>query len=325
MQARGDEAWRKIGQNDAVMGMLNRLLAGGISYPERESMNKIVKSGVNLLVCGIMFAGGFFVSERTYLEYIADESPAETDVATETAPIDCNNEFFEETGVSSEKENYQLSDSDELFLEEHLYGHWKVSKRISALDETRNIYDYDKNMTYDTHTEEPSKLYYQVTTDKPNPIYGYYAIDPIYKENMVTSAYIHPLWGTPANFYDQSDLYLFGVYGGFNLDITNPIYRVETIRADEAYLIDLMDAPGAELISLNNLFESDTVIRITYDLGQNESFSQRRNFGDILYVVDNGDRDTLYLDFCGLWEMKRMEPDNKMPTNYQSRRAYLKG
>lgn len=208
--------------------------------------------------------------------------------------------------------NNSLSQTDIKFLEKHVYGVWKITKQVEKLDES--------GLDFNKSTTTIKNITYGTSSDKYKPIFAILGdnFNPIFSSNSVMTSYIHPLGETPV-YFDVNDIYLFGLYGGFNLDVVNPIYQISTIDAKEAMITDLM-CYGSEqrTISLQSIFDIENVIKITYDLGETSSYVKRRNFGDILYVIDENDCNTLYLDFCGLWEMKRAEPNDEIPSSIKS-------
>ncbi len=205
-------------------------------------------------------------------------------------------------------EKVDLPDVNINILEKHVYGSWKITNRVVKLDET--------GLDFNLSSTEIKNISYDNEISLMNGCFG---IAPTYTAGSVITEYIHPLGGTPV-YFDANDLYLFGLYGGFNIDVENPIYSVSTVNANEAVVSDLLLSDEQKLISIGSIINTEKIIKITYDLGKNYSYVKRRSFGDILYIFDENDFDTLYLDFCGLWEMKRLESCDEIPSNIESRR-----
>ena len=102
---------------------------------------------------------------------------------------------------------------------------------------------------------------------------------------------------------DPKDMYLFGIYGGLNA-VNLPYYHIDT-EVDEDNIC-LMDIYGAGTYSVQ-FPEEKELVRVYYNLGYDEKNNPHVNgiyMGSNIYI-DPNDTDTIYLDFGGLWEMKR--------------------
>ena len=168
----------------------------------------------------------------------------------------------------------QSESEDEKFLEKYVYGEWNISKRLSGLASDGKAYGWKGNIS-----EQGVEEMKEGTT-----IW--------YRQERVSS------W--QADFTKPEDVYLFYAYGGNN-DAYLPVYHVwgetDEIRLRNIYGKD-------EYVEME---EGKKLIEVTYDLGYDiarESAVMAYCFASHLYA-DPEDTDTLYLDFCGLWELKR--------------------
>lgn len=243
-----------------------------------------------MLIAGVFFVFGFVVSaqlnSKTNFNNFVDQ---EAEVENQQKELLKTNENEISKEVNDGWVN-DLAEADKIFLEEHVYGQWKFSERLFALDESNKNMYYNKAFNFSDQGVEIIK----------DIVISYYE-DSVRK---VTGA-------GQTSFSNIQDLYLYAEYGGLNA-VRLPVYHVE-------YEID---AKNIELQSIYALEENyiqypdkERLIKVYYDLGYNEYTNpaiMSKYLGNILYV-DPSDTDTLYLDFCGFWELKR--DNNNYSTN----------
>lgn len=182
-------------------------------------------------------------------------------------------------GRSDEKWEYDLTEEDEEFLEKHLFGQWEFSDRLIALDEDRNRHIGTISNFSSLGIEELKKVRFT---------YDVRTVRALFLRKFLT---------------DPRDMYLFGIYGGLNA-VDLPYYHIDT-EVDEDNIC-LMDIYGAGTYSVQ-FPEEKELVRVYYNLGYDEKNNPHVNgiyMGSNIYI-DPDDTDTIYLDFGGLWEMKR--------------------
>ena len=183
------------------------------------------------------------------------------------------------SGRSDEKWEYDLTEDEEEFLQEHLFGQWEFTNRLIALDEDRNCCKGAVSNFSDLGIEELKKI--RIT-------YDMCTVRALFLRKFLT---------------DPRDMYLFGIYGGLNA-VDLPYYHIDT-EVDEDNIC-LMDIYGAGTYSVQ-FPEEKELVRVYYNLGYDEQNNPHVNgiyMGSNIYI-DPDDTDTIYLDFGGLWEMKR--------------------
>ena len=190
-------------------------------------------------------------------------------------------------GRDDEKWEYDLTEKDMEFLKEHLFGQWAFSRRLVELDEGRN-----------KHQGAVSNFSAQGMEELKEMRFTYGACDA-------------RLLRLRTFLSDATDMYLFGIYGGLNLVYT-PYYHIDT-EVDEGNIL-LTDLYGGGTYPAE--FPGDKeLVRVYYNWGYDE-----RAYPSVSMVymgcniyIDPEDTETIYVDFGGLWEMKR--DDNYYGTN----------
>ncbi len=161
-----------------------------------------------------------------------------------------------------------IEEEDAQLIEEHVFGEWKIRERIMELESDNNISTQG--------IEEMKNLVF------------------IYDKNFVRiDGY------EQCTFSDRDDLFLFQYYGG-NYGVKLPVYHVNRD-------VDECDLGGQG--DYGQFPKECELVKVDYDLGYDLSLYPSvlygtRYAGEALYV-DSEDKDTLYLDMCGLWELKR--------------------
>lgn len=253
-------------------------------------MNKFVKGALYILICIIMFICGFFTCQNQASHgalYLPNQTTQEDNssilqkinIRSLTQEQSVENIAIQKQGA--EGSSFVLTNTDIRFLEDHLYGQWRFSERLSVLDESKNnYYDSNSNISYD-------------------------GVDAL-KENIVISYEKNSVW-FPVNmnqtsFTSARDMFLFGEQGGFQ-SVQNPIYLIEVLNNDIINLKDIYYQKGHDI----RFSGAENFLKVSYyiHLGQGP-YTQKmgRNFANVIYI-DPNNTDTIYVDFCGLWEMER--------------------
>lgn len=191
-----------------------------------------------------------------------------------------------ENSIDNEPDNLKeelelLTEEEKHFLEEHIYGQWRFSNRIVEVDENNNIdYGAIANIS-DVGVEELKKT-----------------VVIAYEEDVVW----FPVEIGQTSFSYAQDMYLFAAHGGF-LWSRNPIYKINEMSTDTVVLKDVFNWYGYNV----QMPGWEDYVHVTYAIKDHDS-TQVGNifafFGSNIYVNPN-DTDTIYIDFCGLWEMTR--------------------
>ena len=170
----------------------------------------------------------------------------------------------------------RLSTDSRNFLGKHLFGSWSFSRRLISLEECGQEGDFSS-------LAEKGLEDLWITFERDFiSIKGYDA-------------------DTFSNVYD---VYLFSEYGG-NTMPNQPVYQIQS-DVDEENII-LHHTLTEDMEVLIPFPEKCELMRITYDLGYDlDQFPAVDTvlFGDNIYL-DPEDTDTIYMDFGGLWELKR--------------------
>lgn len=250
-----------------------------------------MKDKVRRMVCIIVgmclsfclgFAGCYVISNmgRDEQENTQESFPGQED-SVEKEP-ECSDD---ETEPLPKNDTDTLSEEDRAFLEEHVYGQWRFSNRIVELDENRNIHYGATSNISDVGVEELKQT-----------------VVILYEENLVD----FPVKIGQDSFTHAQDMYLFAGYGGFSSTV-KPVYKVSEMNTNKVGLSDLYNwafpyeirMPGWEdyiHVSYHAKTDPNSVL-VAHYFGY---------FGSDIYVNPN-DTDTIYVDFCGLWEMTRDE------------------
>lgn len=186
------------------------------------------------------------------------------------------------------EENYNLTKEETIFLEEHIWGllggFWSFSERMVALEENPNYTEVDVNFS-----EEGVKMlqnglveiwYYKQEV-------RFFTMDFIMDKSLFTN---------------KTDSYLYGIYGGF-ARIKFPVYQVEQMNTETIFLDNIYSENGYDKVELDWM---EGFWHISYSMMEAEGVG--RNIGyypanDI--YIDPTDCNTIYVDFCGLWKMRR--------------------
>lgn len=233
-------------------------------------MKKILKICCVIIGFCLFFTAGFWCSER--IRFLAAKD--ETFLIKEH--INARNDDWRTT---------ELTEEDANFLREHLFGVWRVSERLIALDEG---YRYTSNFS-EQGVEELKDFVIE------------------YKEDFVRSV------GYDQNtFSNPEDVFLYTEYGG-NYAVNLPVYHVERdVDENEIRLNHLFAGPYNGWAQYED-FGEGKLVHVHYDLGydvnDNPSVFSIFFLGNSIYINPD-DTNTIYLDFCGLWELKKIADDS---------------
>lgn len=171
-------------------------------------------------------------------------------------------------------------EEDEKFIEEHVFGTWRFSKRLAALDDGGNgIANFSEQGVEEL--KNMGIIYDDIRVTKKN-----------------LNEYKNCFLSKPG------DIFLFTEYGG-DKSVRYPTYYIE--REVDEERIKLKNISGEEIYI--QLPEECELIHVYYDL----DYDEENNPSVLGYYLANDlyvnpdDKDTLYLNFCGLWELKRVE------------------
>ena len=238
-------------------------------------------AGICLSFC-LGFAGGYFTfslhMDTDEQESIQGNALVQED-SMEKEP-ECSKD---ETEPLPKDETDTLSEEDRTFLEEHVYGQWRFSNRVIELDENNNIYYGAAPNISDVGVEELKQT-----------------VVIFYDESSVDFAV---KIGQDSFSYAQ-DMFLYAAYGGFSSTM-KPIYKINEMSTDKIVLGDMYNWRYSYEVKMPGW---EDYIHVSYRAKSNpDSFVMGKYFtyfcSDI-YVNPN-DTDTIYVDFCGLWEMTR--------------------
>ena len=173
---------------------------------------------------------------------------------------------------------YDLTEEEQDFLKQHVFGTWYFSKRIIALEER------------DEGIANFSEQGMEEIKENIRIEYGRY--------NVESSGYTGEVFST------TEDIYLFAEYGGMT-SVNYPVYHIETEVEEER--LALHHIYIEDNVSYAGFPEKCELVHVFYDLGYDE---QDNTSVDVHYAgdiyVNPKDTDILYWDFGGLWEMKRV-------------------
>ncbi|MCM1232904.1 MAG: hypothetical protein NC489_22490 [Ruminococcus flavefaciens] len=235
-------------------------------------MKKRLKSGIYIICACIMLVSGYlYAGCRAYLD-------RQREILLTTERVRERDEiWFQKYGPVTWK--YELTEEEQEFLREHVFGTWSFSRRMIALEE-----------------------------DCAEPVnFSGQGIEEI-KENVVVEygMSLAGLSGHTRNTFSATvDMYLFAAYGGMTT-VENPVYHIE--NAVDADKLTLFRTYAADSVSYVAFPEERELVHVFYDLGydEKENTSVDVHYAGDIYV-DPLDAEVLYLDFGGLWELKRLK------------------
>lgn len=167
-----------------------------------------------------------------------------------------------------------LTEEDAEFIQEHVLGQWRISERIRPVN--------GANISAQGVEEMKTLI---ITYDK---------------DSVMIEGYDQFTFSKP------KDIYLYNQCGGNNA-VNFPVYHVNR-HVDENNILISNDGLQIEKVIFPLKCE---LVYVFYNLGYDEEYypSVTCSYGyaaDRIYVNPN-DTDTLYLSFCGLWELKRVQ------------------
>ena len=235
-----------------------------------EGMKKIIKYTIYAAGAASLFAFGFLAC--SYWNTLKAGQKGDKESLREMQKTE-----------NQEENPYTLTEEEEIFLQEHLYGQWRFSERIIRIDE-------DNNNDYGA----VANISYVGVAQLKKSVRLYYGEDAVYfTEEIGQDSFTYP-----------QDMYLFAAHGGFCWS-RNPVYTVNALEEDVITLTDVYNMHGYEVPAE----WMENFILVTYFTmpGLNDStlyVNGFNYFGSAIYI-DPNDKDTIYIDFCGLWKMER--------------------
>ena len=206
--------------------------------------------------------------------------------------VDIQEEPLEEQNEQGDRDFYELTEEEEKFLQEYLYGQWRFSERIIEIDENNNFnYNSFPNIS-DIGVEEIK------------------AVRLLYEDSSVS---ITVKIGQDT-FTNARDMYLFAAHGGFSWS-DNPIYSINEMDTDSIILKDVYNIYNGYEVTVEGL---ENYIHVHYSVPTEKSELHGNIFscfGSDIYI-NPSDTDVIYIDFCGLWKMER--DDSYYGTNSKS-------
>lgn len=251
-------------------------------------MKKATRFGLLIiLLCGSFFIGYMVSVNVNQLDKTYDNETATVNKTTSESSTEVT---FAPTPMRT-TETRNLSEEDQKFLEEHVYGYWKISRRIFALDESNND---TANLSSNISDEGVKSL-----------IGSSIHINKKFISRDVSRA------SEVSNLTNPVDIYLLGFYGVFN-KIVNPVYEISEASTKDLLINDKI----VNIKSPLDIFGTEKITTVSYGLGERDYSRAFINIeiydiGGTLYVPDLKDKNTLYIDFCGIWELKRSEDPGK--------------
>lgn len=236
------------------------------------SVKKIFKPSLFVIGLCIMFIFGYlYAGQKDYLD-------TQKEVFLTAEHVKEHDEIWFQCYVPKAWK-YDLTEEEEEFLQKHIFGDWYFSKRIIALEEGAGSV---ANFSEQGIEEIKGNVFMRYSR--------YFVNNSGYAGNT---------------FSKTADIYIFAAYGGMT-SVKYPVYHIET-EVDEEKLA-LHHIYMADNVSYASFPEECELIHVFYDLGYDE---QENSSVDVYYAgdiyVNPEDMDVFYLDFCGLWEMKRVE------------------
>ena len=182
--------------------------------------------------------------------------------------------------VTEEDWEKQLTQADKEFLEKHVYGNWRMSKRLVSLDESG---------------KQQEDISYNFSSEGVEELIGDMEIG--YHESCAGDFFVIEEYSNPR------DIYLLYAYGG-GCEAKNPVYHVKG-ETEEIQLRNIYEKERQRVV----LPDGKKLVEVTYDLGYDTGkYPAVMMYGVASHLyVDPESTDKLYLDYCGLWELERKE------------------
>ena len=245
-----------------------------------------------MILCYVLIGSLFFLSgvwqgnswKRERMVLVEESKKVEKEIGEERK-LEKRWDLAYERG--KEEKISELSEEEKEFLKEYLYGTWYFSDCIMELSETKEN-GAESNFSY--IGKEMIKFYMSIE----------------FKENSVEISAVS-LNGN--KFCNTKDPYLFAIYGGISLpnekfqlgyDVNYSIEKMETgqIQLDHVFYPD-----GYEEVEVEWMKDWIHVTYYPVDALE-ESRLVRHIIANDIYIDPNNE-ETMYIDFCGLWKMKK--------------------
>ena len=233
-------------------------------------MKKIIKYTIYAAGAASLFAFGFFVC--CYWNTVKAGQKGDKESLRE----------MQET-EKQEADPYTLTEEEKTFLQEHLYGQWRFSERIIKIGEDNNFQNGTESNISDAGVAQLKKS-----------VRLYYGEDAVeFTVDIGQNSFTYP-----------QDMYLFAAHGGFSWS-RNPVYTVNALEEDVITLKDVYNKDGYKAPA--EWMENFT--HVTYvtmqDTNQSGLIGNIFTYSGSDVYIDSNDKDTIYIDFCGLWKMER--------------------
>lgn len=233
-------------------------------------MKKIKKSIMLFLIGLLLFSSGYCLATWTGIGY------------RETENHKWKNSILESVNLAESIGNVEECEL-EAFMEKYIYGKWRFVRRLGVkANDVRSEWSNHENAVDFTAqgAEEMTEMVLFYSKDQVAVVSG-----------LDGTAFTNPI-----------DMYLFGSSGGGLNSARHPQYKIMGSRnSNSSYQFAKGDDPYA----------GGSLIWVTYTAG-NERDGEigfvGNCVGDKIYV-NLQDTETLYLDFCGFWELKREEKE----------------
>ncbi|MCM1233940.1 MAG: hypothetical protein NC489_27860 [Ruminococcus flavefaciens] len=220
---------------------------------------------ISVIVAGscIMFIIGICYAGRVNYEKKQEE-------------ISLAGETVSKRGYSVNVWNKELTEDEELFLQEHVMGAWSFSERVIALE---------------GKGADTANFSGQALEELEN-------IWIVYHKDVVQQS------GYRADTFSKvEDIYLFAAYGGMS-PVRSPVYHIENNVDEKRLALRHIGADGG--VYYAPFPEECELIHVFYDLGYEGEYPavDTYYYADDFYV-DPADPKVLYLNFGGLWKLER--------------------
>ena len=201
----------------------------------------------------------------------------------------------DDTNYNTNEKTEPLSEEEQQFLEEHLYGQWRFAERVVEIDDTNHDRQGVTANISDAGVEELKQIAVL-----------------LYEEAAIQFS----VEIGQDSFSNAQDMYLFAANGGVSWT-RKPIYEMNRLDTDTIVLRDVYNWREGYEVQMQGW---EDYVHVHYYVPDEQESMQHGNiysaFGSDIYVNPN-DTDTIYIDFCGLWEMTRDD------TNYSTNGKYF--
>lgn len=197
-----------------------------------------------------------------------------------------------------------LTDADKAFLENYFYGIWQFEERIAPLCEQAYDSAASKEVKYSewNFSDKAQQTLGTLGMDINDMTVSITKMEPYSMKNNDT-LYL-PSWGY-YEFENPQDSFLYGIYGGYGY-VHAPSYHVEKISPAEVRILNLSNGYTYETVDMSEQ-GSEEIYHVYYNFAALPSEKDSCYGGKLpdSFYIDLKQPDVMYLDFCGLWKLKR--------------------